>query len=104
MTMGSFKVKNWSEFQHYTDRSPPWIKLHKKLLDDYDYQRLPLASRALAPMLWLLASESRDGSFPANLDQIAFRLHISETELIDALDPLIRRGFIEDDSVALAVC
>ena len=56
-------TKNWAEFQHYKDRSPPWIKLHKELLDDRQYQSLPLASRALAPMLWLLASETKDGSF-----------------------------------------
>lgn len=53
--------RRWSDFQHYKDRRPPWIKLHKALLDDREYQRLPLASRALAPMLWLLASESKDG-------------------------------------------
>jgi hypothetical protein len=54
---------NWAELQHYKDRSPPWIKLHKKLLDNFEFQSLPVASRALAPMLWLLASEhgmSRD--------------------------------------------
>ena len=48
------RPKNWHSFQHYKDRDPTWIKLHKKLLDDYEFQSLPLASRALAPMLWLL--------------------------------------------------
>jgi hypothetical protein len=57
------RVKNWESFQHYKDRSPPWIKFHKSLLDDFDYQRLQLASKALAPMLWLIASEQMDGTF-----------------------------------------
>jgi GT2 family glycosyltransferase len=51
------KPKKWSEFQHYKNRSPSWIKLHAKLLDDVAFQRLPRASQALAPMLWLIARE-----------------------------------------------
>jgi hypothetical protein len=34
-------IKNWSEFQHYKDRNPPWIKLHRALLDDYAFAALP---------------------------------------------------------------
>ena len=30
---------NWGELQHYKDRSPPWIKLHKKLLDNFEWDR-----------------------------------------------------------------
>jgi len=26
------RVKNWGKFQHYKDRNPPWIKLHRGLL------------------------------------------------------------------------
>jgi hypothetical protein len=58
--MAQYRVKNWAEFQHYKDRSPPWIRLHRSFLDDYDFHCLPVASRALAPMLWLLASENKD--------------------------------------------
>jgi hypothetical protein len=36
------RVKNWSEFQHYKDRNPPWIKLHRTLLD-HDYEAAILA-------------------------------------------------------------
>ena len=53
--------KNWSQFQHYRDRSPTWLKLHRSLLDDFDYHCLPIASKALAPFLWLLASEYEGG-------------------------------------------
>lgn len=95
-------VKNWKDFQHYKDRSPPWIKLHKGLLDNYEYQRLPIASRALAPMLWLLASESDDGSIDGDTEKIAFRLRTSEKEVIEALKPLIDGGFLIDASDSLA--
>lgn len=84
---------NWSELQHYKDRSPPWIKLHKKLLDNYDFQCLPVASRALAPMLWLLASEHASGEIDAEPQKIAFRLRLTLQEVEDALAPLIERKF-----------
>jgi hypothetical protein len=41
------RVKNWTQFQHYRHRRPPWIKLHHGLLDDFAWHRLPEASRAL---------------------------------------------------------
>lgn len=102
--MATLKVKNWGEFQHYKDRDPPWIKLHKGLLDDYEYQRLPLASRALAPMIWLLASESKDGSVEYDLDKLSFRLRCTAKEIEEAIKPLIANGFLIADSELLAGC
>lgn len=95
-------VKNWTKFQHYKGRRPPWIKLHRDLLDDYEYSCLPLASRALAPCIWLIASESEDGSLPCDMPKLAFRLRVTEKELVDALKPLIEHDFIEDASDMLA--
>lgn len=99
------RPKNWGDFQHYKDRSPTWIKLHKGLLDDYEFQSLPLASRALAPMLWLLASEEKDGTIDANDKKLAFRLRMTATEIEDAIKPLIEAGFfivVGADSGSLA--
>jgi hypothetical protein len=87
--------RNWSDFQHYDKRRPPWIKLHRELLDNFDFQRLPVASRALAPMLWLLASDSDDGWIDADLGRLAFRLRQSEKEIAEALKPLIESQFFE---------
>lgn len=84
---------NWAELQHYKDRSPPWIKLHKKLLDNYEYQCLPVASKALAPMLWLLASDHDRGEIDAAPKKLAFRLRMTEREVNEALRPLIDNGF-----------
>ena len=94
--------KNWATFQHYKDRCPPWIKLHRDLLNDREFMRLPLASKALAPLLWLLASESKDGTFDGSLDELVFRLHISEKEYKDGIKPLIDKGFFVSDSTMLA--
>lgn len=85
--------KNWGEFQHYKDRSPSWIKLHKALLDDFEFASLPVESRALAPMLWLLASENDSGAIDATLDKLGFRLHMTAKEVAEALHPLIEAGF-----------
>ena len=98
------RVRNWAELQHYRDRNPPWIKLHKRLLDDFEFQSLPVASRALAPMLWLLASEEKDGEFDGRPERLAFRLRQPVDEIREALKPLIVKGFVCDASAALSEC
>src|SRR4051812_42834879 len=91
--------KNWKSFQHYKERTPSWIKLHKGLMTDFEFVRLPVASRALAPMLWLLASEYEDGSIDASIEKMAFRVHMSVEELRTALTPLIDSGFFDASEV-----
>ena len=98
------RPKSWDKFQHYKDRCPPWIKLHRDLLIDREFMCLPLASRALAPLLWLLASESKDGVFDGSLDELMFRLHITQKEYENGLEPLINKGFFIVASEALANC
>jgi hypothetical protein len=94
--------KNWSAFQHYKDRCPPWIKLHRDLLNDREFMRLPIASKALAPLLWLLASETKDGTFDGSVDELVFRLHITPKEYEDGVKPLIHKGFFIVASGVLA--
>ena len=96
--------KNWGVFQHYKDRSPPWIKLHRDLLINRDFICLPIASKAIAPLLWLLASESKDGIFDATFEELQFRLHISKKEYDDGIKPLIDKGFFSIASGLLADC
>lgn len=96
--------KNWKKFQHYKTRSAPWVKLHKSILDDRDFVCLPLASKALAPLLWLLASESLDGSFHGSVEELAFRLRWSEKDITAGLNPLIDKGFFINASTMLATC
>jgi len=98
------RPNRWREFQHYKDRCPPWIKLHSDLLKNRDFVCLPIASKALAPMLWLLAGESKDGQIDATFEELQFRLHISKKDYDDGLKPLIDKGFFIVDSGALADC
>ena len=65
---------------------------------------LPLASKALAPLMWLLASESKDGTFDGSLDELVFRLHITPKDYQDGVKPLIDKGFFVIASGVLAEC
>ena len=89
------KVKKWSEFQHYKHRRPTWIRLWRKILDDMDFMTLPIASKALAPMLWLVASESLEGVIKIAPELLAYRLRMHGQDLTSALKPLIDKGFFE---------
>jgi len=98
---GSFHVKNFEQFQHYKDRSPPWIRLYNSLLDDYEFARLPDASKAHLLAIWLLASRY-DNKIPHDPEWIARR--INATSKVD-LDILEKAGFIvveQDCSKTLA--
>ena len=53
--MNYLRVKNWEKFQHYKDRTPPWIKLYRDLLNDYEFSCLQDASKAHLMLIWLLA-------------------------------------------------
>ena len=89
------QIKNWAEFQHYKDRRPTWIKLHLSMLDDYEWWELPVASRALAPMLWLLAADTgSDGTFDADHEKLAFRFRMSRAEIEKAISPLVEGGWV----------
>lgn len=80
------KIKNWSKFQHFKDRKPPWIKLYRDVLDDLDWHELdPLASKVLV-MCWLIASED-EGRLP-NTKTLAFRLRMTEKQTIDSINRL----------------
>jgi HNH endonuclease len=88
---GRLAIKNWSSYQQYKDRRPPWIKLHRDLLDDFAFSTLSVESRAILPMLWLLASEE-DGTVTASPQDIAWRLRWPIEDV--RLDELIDKGFL----------
>lgn len=103
------KVKNWPKFQHYRHRAPTWIKLHRALLDDFKFVRLPTVAKAVLPLVWLLAAEGEnDGNFDADPEYLAFRFRMPEHEVAEALAPLVNQGFIElsvpNASALLARC
>ena len=89
--MDYIQVKNWENFQHYKDRTPPWIKLYNHLLDDFEFSCLPDASKAHLLSIWLLASRT-ENKIPHNPKWISNK--ISATEDVN-LDILIEFGFLE---------
>lgn len=92
--MARLRPKNWRDFQHYTDRAPPWIKLHKRLLDDREFYALsPLAAKTLI-LVWLLASEGDGGVFDFDTAKIAFRLRMRERDAKSAMDELVAAQFL----------
>lgn len=96
------KIKNWSKFQHFKDRNPPWVKLYKEILDDPDWHDLlPKDSKVLV-MLWLVASEDarRDGVLPC-LRKLSFRLRMKESDLKPAISRL-SGWLIHDDITAIS--
>lgn len=72
--MKTFSVKNFARFQHYKDRAPPWIKLYNELLDDYEFGRLPDASKMHLIAIWLLASRS-DNKIPYDAAWVGKRIN-----------------------------
>lgn len=98
--MKYLKIKNWENFQHYKDRCPPWIKLHRDLLRNYDFLCLQDASKLHLMLIWLLASQM-DNRIPADSEFI--KKQIGVTDDIDFKE-LINKGFLIDDSDTLATC
>ena len=72
------KIKNWSQFQHFKDRRPPWIKLYREILDDIEWHELDPKSAKVLVMIWLIASEF-DGFLP-DTKKLAFRLRMTEKD------------------------
>lgn len=86
-----FRVVGWEEFQHYKDRDPPWIKLHRRLLDNYGWGWLPDVSKAHLVGIWLLAARY-DNKVPHDAHWV--RQRIGAREPVD-LEALRKAGFIE---------
>jgi hypothetical protein len=55
-------------------------------------------------MLWLLASEAHNGEINKSTEEIAFRLRMTEKEVVVAIKPLLHMGFFIDADNVLAEC
>ena len=92
------KIKNWSKFQHFKDRRPPWVKLYRDLLDDMEWHELdPLSSKVLVT-LWLLASEDdeQQGKLP-NLKTLSWRLRLPQAQVVECINKLSH--WLEQDEI-----
>ena len=91
-------VKNWRDFQHYKKRSPPWIKLHRGITEDYDFAALKDKTKAHLMLIWLLASGS-EGRIPDDPAFVAKRINASDSVDISAM---IEAGFLIPEEGATA--
>lgn len=98
------RIKNWSNYQHYSNRNPPWIRLHKSIIDDPDWHELDGQTAKVLVMLWLLASEDAEmmGALPC-VRKICFRLRMTENQINQAISKL-SHWLEHDASTALADC
>jgi hypothetical protein len=99
------RIKNWNTFQHFKDRRPPWIKLHRDILDRRDINSISDRSFRVLVCLWLLASEDKrlEGNLPC-IEDIAFRVRLSEDHIRESLQELTHFIEHDDDKVISEGC
>ena len=88
--MKYLRIKNWNKFQHYKDRQPPWIKLHRSFFDDYEISCLQDASKLHLILIWLFAAQN-DGKIPEDAIFLQKKLGLAKPP---DLEPLINSGFL----------
>jgi len=94
------RVINWEKFQHYKHRSPPWIKLHCKVLDNAEFTGLSQAGRLHLFMFWLIAARTGNA---ISCQAHWLKLNIGLGEEVD-FQELIDADFIECHEDCTAKC
>lgn len=85
-------MTGWDRFQHYRDRTPPWIKNYVDLLANDDYLNLSGHRRSILHGLWLEYAMSHR-RLRHDTATISSRLHLRVT--VADLETLKQAGFIE---------
>ena len=94
----SYKIRNWEKFQHYKQRTPPWIKVYRSLLDEPEFYELSGDAAKTLIYLWLIASEK--GGYLPDSKVLAFRLRMDINTLESYISEL--KNYIA--STTLAQC
>lgn len=85
------RLTGWDKYQHYKQRNPPWIKLHRSILQSHAFILLDDASKLLAFVCIVLAGDSNN-MIPLDRDFIQTRAGLQKRPDIR---PLIKSGFAE---------
>ena len=99
-----FCVRDYEKYQHYKNRTPPWIKLYNRILDDDDFEDLPDTTKYHFLAITLLASRTNN---KMKYDPAYIKRKISAKTNVN-LNLLRKSGFIDliagedTDSNALA--
>lgn len=83
-------VPGFEKWQHYKDRTPPWIKMHRDLLHDYEFSRLPDDAKGHLILIWILASQM-DNKIPHAPEFIQHKIGAQKKP---NLDLLVSHGFL----------
>jgi hypothetical protein len=94
-----FSIKNWTRFQHYKQRHPPWIKMYHDLLDDEAFGELDLFAQLLYLKL-LLAASRKDNRIPEDTAWMATELSLPRQKLKQGVQTLLDTGFLASDSAS----
>jgi hypothetical protein len=89
--MATYRVRNWTKFQHYKDRNPPWIKLHVEILSSKDWVMLDDAGKLLAIACMIVAAKD-NGNVP---DDPSYIQRVAYLQTKPDFKPLIKVGFLE---------
>jgi hypothetical protein len=87
-----FELRNWSKYQHYKDRNPPWVKLYTAWPDDYEWSCWSDASKLLAVCIVMLAGRVQN-RIPLDPVWIQQRCGLKKTP---DLSELFAVGFIQE--------
>jgi hypothetical protein len=86
-----YRIVEWDRYQHYKDRDPPWIKLHRDLLTSQTWVTLSDASRVLAVACMLIAAGT-DNRIPTSAEYLKRRAYLNKEP---DFAPLVAAGFVE---------
>lgn len=91
--MDYLRIRNWDKWQSYRrDRGrPPWIKVHRRLLQDPQWATLTDVQRGHLVSLWILAAD-RDGAIPSDPNLCRKLCFLDSTPDLQAF---MDKGFIE---------
>jgi hypothetical protein len=99
LTSEWYYIKNWWKFQHYKDRHPPWLKLHRGFFTDPAVQSLSIIDRYHLLELWVAASEL-EGSLPVATPMLARSCHLaSHSQASRLLARLEEKGLISKEDI-----
>ena len=85
------RVAKWETFQHYKDRNPPWIKLHRSLMTSETWVSASNEGRVLAIACMMLAADTGN-EIPANSRYIR---RVAYLDFDPDFNELLELGFLE---------
>jgi hypothetical protein len=98
--MAILVLKNWEQFQHYKDRAPPWVKLHRDLLTSDSWMDGTDTSRLVQVACMLLAARYQNATpYKLSTFRKAAYLECRESEFERAIVHLRDHNFLEIQEV-----